>query len=95
MTRTRRTGSLYWLDRYLHDLGLSATDKVLLLGLANHVNAEDECWPSVTTLAEYAGTSYRTAQRHLAALEDAGRITRLRRRRTDGAHSVYLYRLVR
>lgn len=51
------------------------TAKLVLIGLANHAHADGTCaWPSVETLAHYAGCNRRTAQRNLRVLADAGLI---------------------
>lgn len=46
-------------------------------GLAEHAHPDGTAaWPSVATLAEYAGCSERTVQRALASLLDEGKIVR-------------------
>jgi hypothetical protein len=94
MTR-RRSGTTFWLPLLLDDERLDATETLLLIGLADHVNEDDEAWPSIETLASRARCSYVTARRRLAALEQRGVITRRRRRREGGNLSTYAYRLVR
>lgn len=90
-----RTGTLYWLPRILDDASLDAVETLLMIGLADHVNADDECFVGIERLAERARCSYGTARRRLAALEARGRLTRERRRREDGNLSTYLWSLVR
>jgi len=49
------------------------TAKLILIGLANHADREGRnAWPSVETLAEYAGCSVRTVHRHLRVLAEDG-----------------------
>lgn len=49
------------------------TQKLILLGLANHARKDGSAaFPSVKTLAEYAEVGERQVQRHLRALESAG-----------------------
>ena len=47
--------------------------------LVSFADRAGRCFPSVRKLAEFAGLSKSTAARHLAALEEAGVITRRRR----------------
>jgi hypothetical protein len=90
-----RTGALYWIDAILHDDTLDPTCKLVMLGLANHVGEDDECYVGIRTLAKMAGVSYSTVQRRLTLLERGGRIERARRVRDDGSQSVYQFRLLR
>ncbi len=54
----------------------TGTDKLVLLGIANHADENGEnAWPSVPTLARYAGVSERNARHALRRLEEAGAIT--------------------
>lgn len=53
----------------------TATDKLILLGIANHADENGEnSWPSVKTLARYAGVTERNARLALRRLEEAGEI---------------------
>lgn len=54
--------------------GLTATQKLVLIGIANH-DGDGGAWPSIATLARYAEASERTVQRSISALEDMGMIT--------------------
>lgn len=57
----------------LNHVTASGTDKLLLIGIANHANADGgEAWPSVETLARYSCLQPRGVQRALRRLEDAG-----------------------
>lgn len=94
-SHARRTGTLYWLPIILDAEHLDPTETLLLLALADHVNADDECYVGIKRLAARARVSYGTARRRLAALEDRGVITRTRLYRDSGAESVYAYSLVR
>lgn len=49
------------------------TDKVVLLGIANHMG-DGGAWPSVATLARYANVADRTVQRSLDALVASGEL---------------------
>lgn len=64
--------AMVWVLNYAEVTG---TDKVVLLGIANHADAHGEnAWPSVATLARYAGVSERAVQYSLCRLADAGLI---------------------
>lgn len=51
----------------------SATDKVVLLGIANH-HGDGGAWPSLETLARYANVSERQVSRSIKVLEDLGEL---------------------
>lgn len=90
-----RTGTLAWIGPILAADTLDATDTLLLLGLADHVNEHDECYVGMRNLARYARCSYGTARRRLAELEARGIVSRTVRWRDDGGQSVYHYRIHR
>lgn len=71
-----------------------STRKLVLVALADHANADGECWPSMRLVADFAECSPRTVQRHIDALEDEGFVKRTSRRtRGDGRFSSWNYRL--
>lgn len=76
------------------DQPISATDKVVLLALADHASDRGECWPSVSLLMQRAYVGERTVQRALQSLEDGGFIIRERRQRENGSDTSNLYRLM-
>lgn len=49
------------------------TDKVVLLGIANHAG-DGGAWPTVATLARYANTTERTVQRSIGQLVKLGEL---------------------
>ena len=57
------------------DLDVSPTAKLVLVGIANH-DGDGGAWPSVKTLARYAGVSARSVQYALSDLEAKGLIVR-------------------
>lgn len=57
----------------LHHSQASGTDKVVLLGIANHAG-DGGAWPTVRTLARYANTGERAVQRAIAALVALGEL---------------------
>ena len=62
--------------------------KFVLVALANHADAEGRCFPSQKRLAFMTGQSVRAVRDHLAALEEAGLITRVEtRRESDGGRT--------
>lgn len=70
------------------------TRKLVLVALADHANADGECWPSMRLVADFAECSPRTVQRHIDSLEDEGFVKRVSRRtRGDGRFSSWNYRL--
>lgn len=54
---------------------LTAVDRLVLIGIANH-DGDGGAWPSVATLARYAGVAERSIGRSLARLEQIGYVTR-------------------
>ncbi|SBT51970.1 helix-turn-helix domain-containing protein [Micromonospora auratinigra] len=53
---------------------LRPNERLVLVAIAAHTNGNGEAWPSVATIAEYAGVSTRTVQRALAKLVQLGRL---------------------
>ena len=64
--------------------GVSPSEKLLLLALANYADETGNCWPSQTRLADDTCMSSRTVRTLLASLETVGYIAREQRRRPDG-----------
>lgn len=77
--------------------GLTPTQKLLLLLLADHASQQDGygedfvCWPKQELLAADANVSKRTVIRSLAEMEELGLIERRRRHRSDGSRAADLY----
>ncbi len=92
---TRRTGSYWWLPLILDDRTLSATETLVLISLAGHVDANDTCYIGIETLARQSRTSRSTLKRRLDDLERKGYLSRSIRRRPDGGQSVNTYQLHR
>lgn len=61
------------LAAVLHHSRAVGTDKVVLLGIANH-EGDGGAWPSLATLARYANVNQRTVQRSLKQLEVLGEL---------------------
>ena len=57
----------------LHHSKASGTDKLVLLGVANHAG-DGGAWPSIETLARYANTTERTVQRSVHKLVQLGEL---------------------
>lgn len=53
------------------DASLTATEKLVLIGIANH-DGDGGAWPSVATLARYANCEPRSVQRCIRRLETLG-----------------------
>lgn len=58
------------------DPGLSLRAKGIYSILSTYADKERKCFPSVATIAEFAGVSKRTAERALAELIEKGYIER-------------------
>jgi len=58
----------------LHHSKSAKTEKLVLLGIANH-DGDGGAWPSVATLAKYANCSERHVQRAIANLVELGEVT--------------------
>lgn len=58
------------------DIELPATEKLVMLALADCANDEGECWPSIATLMRKTGVSERTVQRATKAIEEGGHMSR-------------------
>lgn len=58
----------------LHHSRATGTDKLVLLGIANHAG-DGGAWPTVATLARYANATDRTVQRSLEKLVALGELT--------------------
>ena len=67
--------------------GVTPSEKLLLLALANYADADGECWPSQATLTHDTGLSERTIRTALASLEGAGLVSRERRNRPNGSRT--------
>lgn len=61
----------------LHHADVKGTAKVILLGIANH-EGDGGSWPSLSTLARYAGVTRDAARKVVAQLEAGGYIVRVR-----------------
>lgn len=84
--------ALELLPLVLHHAHVPPAHKVVLMGIANH-QRDNRAWPSVATLAMYAGVSDRQVQRILRDLETEGLITVARSRGMKGLN-VYALNIV-
>ena len=73
---------------------VNATEKVVLLALADHADEHGVCWPSISLLVKRAHVGERTVQRAIQSLEDNGFVIRERRVRENGSDTSNLYRLM-
>lgn len=62
------------ISQALHVQGLSASEKLVLIGIANH-DGDGGAWPSIETLSTYLGASERATQYAVANLVKKGFIT--------------------
>jgi DNA-binding transcriptional ArsR family regulator len=82
----------------LEDDRLTAVDRLVLIGVANH-DGDGGAWPAVATLARYAGVAPRSVSRSLSRLEDLGLLVRHQQQggnsRTRADQRPNLYELVK
>jgi hypothetical protein len=81
----------------LHHSEASGTDKVVLLGIANHDN-DHGAWPKVSTLAKYARCSERAVQYAVQRLIASGELRVLQQeggtKRTRGGYETNVYEIL-
>lgn len=63
-----------WALNYTGPHDLNQTQKLVLIGIANH-DGDGGSWPAVATLARYAAVSERSVQRAIKDLEAVGLVT--------------------
>ncbi|HEY7823931.1 MAG TPA: helix-turn-helix domain-containing protein [Acidimicrobiia bacterium] len=71
-----------------------AATKLVLLALADHSNADGECWPSMKRIAERSDISPRHVSRAIDELVDLGLVEKSGRRRHGGQYRGWDYRLL-
>lgn len=59
--------------------GISPTQKLILICLANHAGPDGNCWPSQSVISEYTELSRETIYRNLSDLEKKGMIRSVHR----------------
>jgi len=67
--------------------GVSASEKLVLLALANYADEHMRCWPSQARLADDTCLTERTMRSVLASLEERRLLSRKERRRQDGTRA--------
>lgn len=73
--------------------GIETSSKFVLVALANYADENGKCWPSQARLAKDTSMAERTVRKHLKLLEEAGYITRVKRRRKDGFQDSDLFEI--
>lgn len=73
--------------------GLSPSEKLVLLALANFANEGLQCWPSQERLAADTELSARTVWSALKGLEERGVLVRESRKRSDGTRATDVFTL--
>jgi hypothetical protein len=73
--------------------GLGASEKLVLLALANYADASMCCWPSQDRLADDTELSARTVWSALKGLEEKCIVSRRQRKRADGTRSTDVFTL--
>ena len=72
--------------RWALELDIKASDgKLVLIALAEHMNANGNCFPSQCLLVQETGQSERTVRDHLTKLTSVGLIKRYKRQRSNGS----------
>jgi len=71
----------------------TAKDMLVLLALAEHSDAQGECFPSTRRLAQMTKLSVRTVRRAILSLEKSGHISVERRKRNSMVQRSSVYRL--
>jgi DNA-binding Lrp family transcriptional regulator len=74
--------AILWALRDVKDV--TPTQKLILIGLGNHVGPDGSCWPSQTLIAEYTGLSREAIYRNLSELERRGIIRSIRNKDNAG-----------
>lgn len=73
--------------------GVTATEKLLMIALANYADADSRCYPSHRVLADDTCLTERTILSALKSLEAQGFVSRFERRRQDGSRASDLIKL--
>lgn len=76
--------ALNWAFEYAAE---NASEKAILLALANYAGGDGRCYPGQESIARKAACSERTVRSVLKSLEDRGVIARESRRRKDGSRT--------
>jgi len=74
--------AILWALRDVKDV--TPTQKLILIGLGNHVGPDGTCWPSQSVISEYTELSRETIYRNLSDLEKRGLIRSIHRRDQSG-----------
>src|SRR6185369_13113636 len=69
--------------------GMAAGPKWVLMGIANYVNQEEECWPSLETLSERLGMAVSSVISHINDLIADGFLSRLQRKKKHYGSMIY------
>lgn len=68
---------------------LPASEKLVLLALADNANDEGHCWPSATTIARKCGQGERTVRRAVQSLIAKGHLSQRQRSGTSAVYTVH------
>lgn len=72
---------------------LVPAQKVVLLALADYADDEGKCWPGQETLTRKTSLSVRSIRSQIRALEEAGMLLTIERRKDGGARATNAYQL--
>jgi helix-turn-helix protein len=71
------------------EVNLPATEKLVLLALADNANDEGHCWPSAMTIARKCGQGERTVRRAIQSLIEKRHISQQQRTGTSAVYTVH------
>ena len=86
--------SLRAITLALETTGLSPSEKLVLIVLANYANEKNQCWPSQKTLAKLTELTDRSIRNCLSSLEQKGLIYRTHQQRSDGSRSSDMIQII-
>jgi len=75
-------------------LGLHPYQQVIYMWLCHHANSENQCWPSLNTLAKECNISKRSIIRYLDKLEESGFLVKNPRVTSDEENLSNLYTVI-
>ena len=84
-------GVILLFFRTVYALDLPLVPKAVLLALAWHANAREQCWPSIKALSADTGAKDRAIRSAIKFLETAGLIAVQRKYRTTNRYALFLF----
>lgn len=80
------------IDVNTKKLGLTSSQKLILICLSNYLDGENTCFPSLTTISNKSGLSTRTVSRAIIKLESLKylKVSKKYSERTKHLHNLYI-----